>query len=81
MHTPCVHYRLTFAKMGVYAHVAGSTSEALALPVGDVLACLWVDVLLGQAKVCMQAGMSQKTVLPSGPLRYMCTQTLHMSYQ
>lgn len=37
--------------MGVDAHVSGSAGETLVLPVGDVLASLWVNVLLSQAKV------------------------------
>jgi len=37
--------------MRVNAHVSRSTTKTLALPVGNVLLCLWISVLLGHTKV------------------------------
>lgn len=50
MAPPPTNY-LTFPEVSVDTHVSGSACQALVLAVWDVLACQWVNVLLGQTKV------------------------------
>ena len=37
--------------MSVYTGISGRSCEVLAIPVGDVLPCLWVSESLGQPKI------------------------------
>jgi hypothetical protein len=41
----------TSSEVSVYAHVSGSSTQALAFTIRDVLLCLWITVLLGHPEI------------------------------